>query len=49
MEDSSAVLTNMSELEPLVKAARDQMSNPEARNLSLKALKTLETSAEVRK
>uniref|UniRef100_A0A7S1B0T2 ABC transporter domain-containing protein n=1 Tax=Noctiluca scintillans TaxID=2966 RepID=A0A7S1B0T2_NOCSC len=46
VEDPAAVIPIMSRLEPLVKAACEKMSNPEARNMAERALKTLHKSAE---
>merc|ERR1719379_1722718 len=46
VEDPAAVLPVMSLLEPLVKAAVEQISDPEARSVAERAMKTLKKSAE---
>ena len=46
VEDPAAVLPVMSLLEPLVKSAVEQISDPEARSVAERAYKTLKKSAE---
>merc|ERR1719281_1915434 len=46
VEDPAAVVPVMPRLEPLVKAAVEKISDPEARSVAEKALKTLQKSAE---
>merc|ERR1719454_2328915 len=46
VEDPAAVLPVMSLLEPLVKAAVEQISDPEARSVAERAYKTLVKSGE---
>jgi len=46
VEDPAAVLPVMPRLEPLVKGACDKISDPEARGMAEKALRTLNKSAE---
>merc|ERR1712190_63034 len=46
VEDPAAVLPVMPKLEPLVKAATEKISDPEARGMAERALKTLQKSAQ---
>merc|ERR1719271_841235 len=46
VEDPAAVLPILPKLEPLVKAATEKISDPEARGMAERALKTLQKSAQ---
>merc|ERR1719229_1244602 len=46
VEDPAAVLPVLPKLEPLVKAATEKISDPEARGMAERALKTLQKSAQ---